>query len=134
MKKVIIIPIIGIILTGCGNKIKCTNTMKNDVMKTTTTYYISKNKSEIKKIEIDEKYEIYNEDINENYDYLLSFRIQEFDDKKIKYDYTHKDNKYNIKTTYDLNTMDEEIIKQFINTKDANEYEKSLVENGYTCK
>ena len=134
MKKIILALLIGITLTGCGNKIKCTKNMKNEVLQQKMTYNIYKKKDNITKVITKEKYEIYNEEINENYDYLLSFRFDNLNDKNIKYDYTHKNNKYNLTTTYDLNTMDEETINEYIGTKNISEYIDILTEQGYKCK
>ena len=70
MKKIILAIAVIVTLTGCGNKLKCTKTMKNDVMSQKMTYSISKKDNTITKVEVKEKYEVYNDDINENYDYL----------------------------------------------------------------
>ena len=128
MKKIILAIFIAITLTGCGNKLKCTKTIKNDVMSQKITYKIYKNKNEIKKVEAIEKYEIYNEDINKNYDYLLSFRFEDLNNNNIKYEYSNKKNKY------DLNTMNEETITTYIGTKDADEYTNKLINEGFICK
>lgn len=134
MKKIILAISIAVVLTGCGNKLKCTKTIKNDVMSQKITYKVHKNKNEIKEVETIEKYEIYNEDINENYDYLLSFRFEDLNNNNIKYDYSHKGNKYNLTTTYDFSTMSEETITSYIGTKDADEYTNKLINEGFICK
>ena len=134
MKKIILAILIGITLTGCGNKLKCTKSMKNDVLSQKNTYSISKKDNTITKVETIEKYEIYNEDINENYGYLLSFRFEDLNNNNIKYDYSHKGNKYNLTTTYDLSTMSEEAITSYIGTKDADEYTNKLINEGFICK
>ena len=36
--------------------------------------------------------EFANKEINENYDYLLSFRFEDLNNNNIKYDYSHKKN------------------------------------------
>ena len=134
MKKIALALILVITLTGCGNKLKCTRTTKSDVMTQTTKYTISKDENKITKVVASEKYEIHNSDINENYDYLLSYRFEELKNNNINYEYTHKGNKYNITTTYDISNMSEEAIKTYIGTTDLNEYKNNLTQEGFICK
>lgn len=134
MKKIIIGIFTIIALTGCGNKIKCTNNTDNDVMKQNITYNIYKKENSITKITTKENYEIHNEQINENYDYVLNFKFEDYKTNNIDYKYNHKDNKYNIETTFEIEKMNEETINLYIGTKDANEYKTKLIDSGYICK
>jgi len=134
MKKIVLSFTIALALTGCGNKLKCTRTIKNDVMTQKTTYIVYTDKDTITKVEATEKTEVANKEINENYDYLLSFRFEDLNNNNIKYDYSHKKNKYDLKITYDLSTMSEDAITAYIETKNIDEYKTKLSDENFTCK
>ena len=139
MKKTILVLITLITLTGCaekmsGNYIKCTYSDKNDVMKQEKTYYIYPENETITKIITKEKFKIYNKDINEKYDYVLSLKFEDFKEQNIDYKYKHNNNNYDIETTFELNNLDEETLNTYVGTKDLNEFKTNLIDSGYTCK
>jgi predicted small lipoprotein YifL len=134
MKKTVLALITLIALTGCGNKLKCTYSDQNEIMKQEKTYYINTKNNVITKIKTIEKFEIFNEKINENYDYVLSLKFEDFKANNIDYKYEHNDNKYNIETTFEINNLDEEKINAYIGTKDLKEFKTNLIDSGYTCK
>ena len=73
MKKIILAILIGITLTGCGNKLKCTKTIKNDVMSQKITYKVHKNKNEINKF-LEDYYDRYTGLYLKSKDFLKQLR------------------------------------------------------------
>lgn len=129
MKKIIILTIIVLLMTGCSNTITC-KTKNSDVQE---EYNIKYKNNNISKITIKKTYKFTDKKEFEQFETFVKYNASK-ENENIKSSYKKKNKKYIIKQIYKVEKMtDDELNKHSLN-KNKEEFVNNLKDNGLTCK
>lgn len=129
MKKIIILTIIVLLMTGCSNTITC-KTKNSDVQE---EYNIKYKNNNISKITIKKTYKFTDKKEFEQFETFVKYNASK-ENENIKSSYKKKNKKYIIKQIYNVEKMTDDELNKHSLIKNKEEFVNNLKDNGLTCK
>lgn len=123
-----------LVLTGCNKTLKCKSIIDNDSMKVEQSYVIRYEGNDIKDVKHKIVYDVYDNDLKNNFDMMIGFSKSNFDMYDINYDYEQDDNRYIIKANYSIDSISDEAFTNLIGTNNINEFKTKYENVGFICK
>ncbi len=133
MKKIIII-ISLMILTGCTEKIICTNNTETENLKIEEQLIITHKGNKIKNVENNVEYIIKDENIKESFNKTFETIKENYKNQYINYSEEINENTYKFNVNYSPNQLEEEILNKLNSSKNLETYKKKILEQGMKCE
>lgn len=129
MKKTLIILSV-LLLTGCGNTIKC----KTDKGTITETYKIKYKKDTITNVTTTKTYKFDTKEEANNYEGIMRHTVLSNKNENIEITYKKKKKKYILTQKYNVENITDEELNQYGLSKNKQELINNLKSDGLTCK
>ena len=130
MKKLLIISITLILLTGCGNKITC----KTNGGKITEEYTVKYKNNEIIKLTTQKTYKFDTKEQFEKFESIVQYNVKAGTANNITSKYKKKNKKYILIQDYNIEKMTDEELEGYSLNKSKTEFINNLKDSGLTCK
>lgn len=130
MKKLIIISLTLLLLTGCGNTIIC----KTTGGKITEEYKIKYNKNEITNLTTKKTYKLDTKEQFEKFESIVQYNVKASTAPNVTAKYKKKNKKYILIQEYNVEKMTEEELNKYSLNKNKDEFVNNLKNSGLTCK
>lgn len=130
MKKLILISLTLLVLTGCGNKIKC----KTTGGKIIEEYNIKYNKNEITNLTTKKTYKLDTKEQFKNFESIVQYNVKASTAPNVTAKYKKKNKKYILIQEYNVEKMTEEELNKYSLNKNKDEFVNNLKNSGLTCK
>ncbi|MBP3920847.1 MAG: hypothetical protein J6D28_04705 [Bacilli bacterium] len=131
MKKIIVLVITLIFITGCGNKIVCRTNNDNSVSEIYEISYVDDNVTDIINRKI---YRFDNKEEFNNFENLMNYKVESNGNNNVKISYKKKNKKYILISEYDVDLLSDQQLKQFGLSRSLSDLKGSLMEYGLSCK
>lgn len=133
MKK-ILIAISLLTLTGCGQKLICTNNTETETLKIEEKLIITHQINKVTNVETDVTYTIKDENIKESFKKTFETIKENYNKENINYKEEIKDNIYKFNVKYSPEKLDEETLNNFRSAKKFKKYKEKILEQGMKCE
>jgi len=130
MKKILIITLTALTLTGCGNTIIC-KTGKGTI---TETYKIKYKKDTITNVTTTKTYKFNTKEEANNYEGIMRHTVLLNKNENIEITYKKKKKKYILTQKYNIENITNEELNQYGLSKNKQELINNLKSDGLTCK
>lgn len=130
MKKLIIISLTLVLLTGCGNKIIC----KTQGGKITEKYTIKYSNNQVTKLTTNKTYKLDTKEQFEKFESIIQYNVKASTAPNISAKYKKKNKKYILIQDYNIEKMTDEELEKYSLNKNKDEFVNSLKNSGLTCK
>ena len=134
MKKIFLVFVIGLMLTGCNKALKCTSESSSKTMNIKRVYKIYSNNNDISKVNTSVTYELLDDKLNENFELSVIALKSDYESKNLEYNYTNKGKKHTFDVIYNIDSLSDKVFNEVFGTKNLTEYKQKLVDQGYKCK
>lgn len=134
MKKILILLIPLILLTGCSKRITCKSSGEADELTITQLYKINYKGENVTNVYSEKTYKFNDKEQFKNFENLMNYTVSSLQQDNVEVTYKKKNKKYVLIQKYNTEKLtDEQLIESGLH-RNKDELINSLKENGLECK